>query len=182
MLNELVLEDLVRVLGFLYERGLCVVERHTGAISSSCGARVKKRGHGSGRFATHPRPFTMGKSIRSKAKRTHRRTKRETGVFAAQDAARLQRLSAKLAARLDADPEPIDGNEAGRCSDLDDPFLALGVVDQDDLTHCCSLPGRAGLPSEFWRALERAALQPPSPSPSFILDKHADSSDNRGEW
>ncbi|EJD53863.1 hypothetical protein AURDEDRAFT_52840 [Auricularia subglabra TFB-10046 SS5] len=50
----------------------------------------------------------MGKSIRSKAKRTHRRTKRESGVFAAQDAARLQRLSLKLTARKDA---PVEQDE-----------------------------------------------------------------------
>lgn len=42
----------------------------------------------------------MAKSLRSKAKRTFRRVKRETGVFAAADAARLHRLSAKLQAKI----------------------------------------------------------------------------------
>ncbi|KAG9099799.1 hypothetical protein FRC06_004831 [Ceratobasidium sp. 370] len=47
----------------------------------------------------------MAKSMRSKSKRSFRRTKRESGVFAAADAARLERLNRKLAAKLNADKD-----------------------------------------------------------------------------
>ena len=47
----------------------------------------------------------MAKSMRSKTKRAFRRTKREAGVFAAADAARLERLSKKLAAKVAADKD-----------------------------------------------------------------------------
>ncbi|EUC53726.1 genomic scaffold, msy-sf-9 protein, putative [Rhizoctonia solani AG-3 Rhs1AP] len=47
----------------------------------------------------------MAKSTRSKSKRAFRRHKREDGVYAATDAARLQRLSAKLAAKISADKD-----------------------------------------------------------------------------
>ncbi|KDQ10008.1 hypothetical protein BOTBODRAFT_36630 [Botryobasidium botryosum FD-172 SS1] len=47
----------------------------------------------------------MAKSTRSKVKRSFRRTKRETGVFAAHDAARLQRLSAKLKSVVEKDKD-----------------------------------------------------------------------------
>lgn len=40
----------------------------------------------------------MGKSIRSKTKRTYRAKKRDNGVYAATEAARLERLNAKLTA------------------------------------------------------------------------------------
>lgn len=42
----------------------------------------------------------MAKSLRSKTKRAFRRVKRESGVFAAADAARLHRLSSKLQAKI----------------------------------------------------------------------------------
>ncbi|KAG8685712.1 hypothetical protein FRC08_012950 [Ceratobasidium sp. 394] len=47
----------------------------------------------------------MAKSMRSKSKRSFRRTKRESGVFAAADAARLERLNRKLAAKVNADKD-----------------------------------------------------------------------------
>lgn len=47
----------------------------------------------------------MAKSMRSKTKRSFRRTKREAGVFAAADAARLERLSKKLADKVVADKD-----------------------------------------------------------------------------
>ncbi|KAF8708230.1 hypothetical protein RHS03_04272, partial [Rhizoctonia solani] len=51
----------------------------------------------------------MAKSMRSKSKRAFRRTKREEGVYAAVHAARLERLSSKLAAKVSADK---DGDQA----------------------------------------------------------------------
>ncbi|KAG8694630.1 hypothetical protein FRC09_009724 [Ceratobasidium sp. 395] len=47
----------------------------------------------------------MAKSMRSKSKRTFRRTKRESGVFAAAHAARLERINQKLAAKVNADKD-----------------------------------------------------------------------------
>jgi hypothetical protein len=47
----------------------------------------------------------MAKSMRSKTKRSFRRTKRESGVFAAADAARLERLNRRLAAKVSADKD-----------------------------------------------------------------------------
>ncbi|KAH7345259.1 hypothetical protein B0J17DRAFT_639046 [Rhizoctonia solani] len=51
----------------------------------------------------------MAKSTRSKSKRAFRRTKREEGVYAAVHAARLERLSSKLVAKISADK---DGDQA----------------------------------------------------------------------
>jgi hypothetical protein len=52
----------------------------------------------------------MAKSMRSKSKRAFRRTKRETGVYAAADAARLERLSSRLAAKVVAAEADQDGD------------------------------------------------------------------------
>ncbi|KAB5593639.1 hypothetical protein CTheo_2932 [Ceratobasidium theobromae] len=47
----------------------------------------------------------MAKSMRSKSKRAFRRIKRESGVYAAAHAARLERLSSKLAAKINQDKD-----------------------------------------------------------------------------
>lgn len=83
----------------------------------------------------------MAKSLRSKTKRTFRRVKRESGVFAAADAARLHRLSAKLKAKIGTDkdgdvllPQLVDDaaegkeTEEGWCW-----FAILGLLDPDTL-------------------------------------------------
>ncbi|KAG8747227.1 hypothetical protein FRC10_001843 [Ceratobasidium sp. 414] len=57
----------------------------------------------------------MAKSMRSKSKRSFRRTKRESGVFAAADAARLERLNRKLTAKVNADKDgdaPMEEEQA----------------------------------------------------------------------
>ena len=54
----------------------------------------------------------MAKSTRSKVKRSYRAKKREEGVYAANEAARLQRLSTKLAAIRDGEKPELDA-EAG---------------------------------------------------------------------
>ncbi|GAW01863.1 hypothetical protein LENED_003484 [Lentinula edodes] len=62
----------------------------------------------------------MAKSLRSKVKRDFRSKKREAGVYAAAEAARLHRLNAKLGAVVSKDK---DGDEA-----LDDNIIdAAGV-------------------------------------------------------
>ncbi|KAF8076168.1 hypothetical protein FPV67DRAFT_1470596 [Lyophyllum atratum] len=61
----------------------------------------------------------MAKSIRSKAKRTFRSKKRDSGVYAATEAARLHRLNAKLVAVASKDKEgdvpiqDLNGDEDG---------------------------------------------------------------------
>ncbi|PIL36798.1 hypothetical protein GSI_00488 [Ganoderma sinense ZZ0214-1] len=98
----------------------------------------------------------MAKSTRSKVKRHFRAKKREEGVYAATEAARLHRLSMKLktlAAQEVEDEEMPEGEdrpenaEAERMDDaagwwsspdsiVDPPlwFAALGLVDPDDIS------------------------------------------------
>jgi len=53
----------------------------------------------------------MAKSTRSKVKRHFRAKKREDGVYAVAEAARVNRLHAKLRAKVLAAPEPHDEND-----------------------------------------------------------------------
>lgn len=97
----------------------------------------------------------MAKSTRSKTKRSYRKVKREDGVFAATHAARLERLSNKLAAIAQtAKPKPLnDDSEASEGEDAMDqqgwPVFALfGLVDQDEISaldwHPLPLKNRTG--------------------------------------
>lgn len=56
----------------------------------------------------------MAKSMRSKVKRSFRRSKREvaTSAYHAVDAARLERLSSKLRAKFDDEPATRDGDDS----------------------------------------------------------------------
>jgi len=74
----------------------------------------------------------MAKSMRSKSKRSFRRTKRETGVYAVTHAARIDRLSAKLVAKINQDAdgdvkigEPLEngGSEEAVGCELLDMFI-----------------------------------------------------------
>lgn len=74
----------------------------------------------------------MAKSLRSKTKRSFRRIKREESVFAVAHAARLERLSSKLADIKSQPPpqreeEEREGDEAGWYYSL------LGLVDPDGI-------------------------------------------------
>ncbi|KAG6911643.1 hypothetical protein DXG01_007893 [Tephrocybe rancida] len=80
----------------------------------------------------------MAKSIRSKAKRTFRNKKREDGVYAATEAARLHRLNAKLVATTSKDREGdihiqnVEGVEddiLGWCW-----LTTFGLLDPGDIT------------------------------------------------
>ena len=78
----------------------------------------------------------MAKSLRSKTKRSFRNKKREDGIYAATEAARLNRLNEKLAAAATKDKDgdvPIDAEEGdeslGLCS-----LLIFGLLDQNDIT------------------------------------------------
>ncbi|KAF8505511.1 hypothetical protein F5888DRAFT_443240 [Russula emetica] len=70
----------------------------------------------------------MAKSTRSKVKRTFRAKKRTQGAFAVADAARLQRLNAKLHALTAAAAEEEEGEEGGEKEQQD---LDLPVKDAD---------------------------------------------------
>jgi Protein of unknown function (DUF2423) len=84
----------------------------------------------------------MAKSTRSKVKRAFRAKKRTEGVFAAADAARLQRLNAKLHAQS-ATATATGGGQGGGDSDheeeqdVDMPgsswFAAFGLLDHQDI-------------------------------------------------
>jgi hypothetical protein len=82
----------------------------------------------------------MAKSLRSKTKRTYRNKKREEGVYAATEAARLHRLNSKLMAvakgvEADDDDSMAQDGETGEADPLGWCWFAtLGVLDADDLT------------------------------------------------
>ena len=81
----------------------------------------------------------MAKSTRSKVKRAFRAKKRTEGVFAAADAARLQRLNSKLRALTStatAVPGEEDGEEEEQNVDMPGScwFAALGLVDHQNIS------------------------------------------------
>ena len=83
---------------------------------------------------------TMAKSTRSKLKRAFRAKKRTEGVYAATDAARLQRLNAKLRTLTTptAKEEKEEGEEDEQEQDADMPgscwFATLGLLDHQDIS------------------------------------------------
>ena len=91
----------------------------------------------------------MAKSTRSKVKRHFRAKKREQGVYAATEAARLHRLNMKLKALItteeggDEDAQMLEEGAEGEKGEWVDEspagwspfwFAALGLVDPDDIT------------------------------------------------
>ncbi|KAG6820439.1 hypothetical protein H0H93_000435 [Arthromyces matolae] len=82
---------------------------------------------------------SMAKSIRSKTKRSYRNKKREDSVYAANEAARLHRLNAKLAVTVSKDVEGdvVIGQE-DEGDDTVNPgwfwFTTFGLLDSDDVT------------------------------------------------
>lgn len=99
----------------------------------------------------------MAKSTRSKVKRAFRSKKRESGVYAATEAARLQRLSMKLhqAMRKDQDGDAeVDTTE----QNAEDPgwywFARFGMLDPNDIT----LDNLSSTPSHSTRIWEGATL------------------------
>lgn len=80
----------------------------------------------------------MAKSTRSKVKRAYRAKKRDDSVYAAIEAARLERLSSKLRAVRDADQEgdvelaDVEGQESTPAPGSS-WFLLLGLVDHRDV-------------------------------------------------
>lgn len=86
----------------------------------------------------------MAKSLRSKVKRSYRAKKREDGVYAASEAARLHRLNAKLKSTVDTALQriPEDAEEEDAVKDAEeqqDPsgwswFATFGLLDACDIT------------------------------------------------
>lgn len=102
-------------------------------------------------------PTAMAKSTRSKVKRSFRSKKRESGVYAATEAARLQRLNTKLQLTIqddqggETDVDPIEAT-------ADNPgwswFVQLGMLDSSDVT----LDNLSNFPSHSSRIWEGATL------------------------
>ncbi len=92
--------------------------------------------------STSLQQLLMAKSTRSKNKRSFRRSKREDGVYAATNAARLKRLSQKLATIAQVSNQKSSTDETESQEDLQDMthdqgwqlFALFGLVDQDELT------------------------------------------------
>lgn len=81
----------------------------------------------------------MAKSLRSKTKRSFRNKKREEGIYAATEAARLNRLNSKLVATASKDKDgdvPIgDAEEEEGDESLGWCWLPIfGLLDQNDIT------------------------------------------------
>lgn len=91
----------------------------------------------------------MAKSTRSKVKRSFRRSKREvaTSAYHAIDAARLERLSAKLRSKFDDDAAEQDGDDSEVAmkdvvEDVDEAgmpigwldFAVFGLIDHDEIS------------------------------------------------
>src|ERR1700722_6745520 len=77
--------------------------------------------------------MSMAKSTRSKVKRSFRSKKREEGVYAATEAARLHRLNAKLTSIAMKnnlqEEEQGDGDSLGWCW-----FATFGLLDPNEVT------------------------------------------------
>ena len=83
----------------------------------------------------------MAKSLRSKVKRDFRSKKRETGTYAATEAARLNRLSAKLASAISKKTKQDEGEgDDMQVAAEGEPgwspswFATFGLLDATDIT------------------------------------------------
>lgn len=79
----------------------------------------------------------MAKSTRSKVKRAYRAKKREAGVYAAAEAARLNRLNAKLAQIIAGSEEDMPLDNSGGDDDIPPglfSFPVFGLLDSNNIT------------------------------------------------
>ncbi|KAF4619814.1 hypothetical protein D9613_005583 [Agrocybe pediades] len=105
----------------------------------------------------------MAKSLRSKTKRAFRSKKRESGVYAAVHAARLQRLNQKLVSitKQDADGDVVVGDAEEEVQDVPGWcwLSTLGLLHHEDITpesmdHLVrGCPGLSGSPNLMERSL-----------------------------
>lgn len=90
-------------------------------------------------FPSNKQVPAMAKSTRSKVKRTFRAKKRKEGAFAVADAARLQRLNAKLRALTNSavakEGEEEEGEKEQQDGDLPGSswFAAFGLLNHQDI-------------------------------------------------
>ncbi|KAK7470876.1 hypothetical protein VKT23_002292 [Stygiomarasmius scandens] len=118
----------------------------------------------------------MAKSLRSKVKRDFRSKKREAGVYAATEAARLARLNAKLlstvskdkkefagkGAEVDENEMPVEENSAETSNNADDSMqLDQSPVDDEKSTRI-STHGPRGSRREQWRLSKGLSARPAS--------------------
>ncbi|KAK0231026.1 hypothetical protein IW262DRAFT_1291994 [Armillaria fumosa] len=115
----------------------------------------------------------MAKSLRSKTKRDFRSKKREDGIYAATEAARLHRLNAKLMAVIskdkdgdipleDAEGEVEDSTVPQDTQDNDTPLQESMEVDTPGGVTRVSTHGRRGSRREEWRASKGLPTRPKS--------------------
>ncbi|KAK0206313.1 hypothetical protein DFS33DRAFT_1313892 [Desarmillaria ectypa] len=113
----------------------------------------------------------MAKSLRSKTKREFRSKKREDGIYAATEAARLHRLNAKLMAVIsdgdvplgDAEGEVEDSTVPQDTQDNDTPPQESMEVDTPGTGATrISTHGRRGSRREEWRASKGLPVRPKS--------------------
>ncbi|KAK0468116.1 uncharacterized protein EV420DRAFT_447305 [Desarmillaria tabescens] len=116
----------------------------------------------------------MAKSLRSKTKRDYRSKKREDGIYAATEAARLHRLNAKLMAVIskdkdgdiplgDAEGEVEDSTVPQDTPDNDTPLQESMEVDTPSTGAIrISTHGRRGSRREEWRASKGLPVRPKS--------------------
>ncbi|KZP24666.1 hypothetical protein FIBSPDRAFT_856872 [Athelia psychrophila] len=108
----------------------------------------------------------MAKSMRSKVKRSHRTKKREDGVYAATEAARLDRLHSKLVAVKDARKEDAERGEDEM--DVPDDEVAKGTnglaeeMEVDGKSTKISTHGPRGSRNEQWRLSKGMTPRPQS--------------------
>ncbi|KAI6047380.1 hypothetical protein EDC04DRAFT_3085964 [Pisolithus marmoratus] len=110
----------------------------------------------------------MAKSLRSKVKRAFRAKKRTEGVYAAVEAARLNRLNVKLAGVISKQHK--EGSEAG-----DDPDTLVLDGHGDD-------PSRQATPHENPMDLDGSERAQAHPETSDRVSTHGPRGSRREEW
>jgi len=116
----------------------------------------------------------MAKSLRSKTKRHYRNKKREDGVFAVHNAARLERLSSKLTKIRGTDKndllQEVDGDEEKADGDMEEDVLQdkskpdTMEIEGQSTTESpkVSTHGRTPSRREEWRLAKGKAAKPKS--------------------
>ncbi|KAJ7047559.1 hypothetical protein C8F04DRAFT_12567 [Mycena alexandri] len=105
----------------------------------------------------------MAKSTRSKVKRSFRSKKRETGIYAATEAARLNRLHAKLssvASRADTDGMEDDEDLPAEDANQDSALEADSMQVDAEGSKKISTHGPRGSRREEWRTSKGLTARP----------------------
>ncbi|KAJ7368099.1 hypothetical protein DFH08DRAFT_830315 [Mycena albidolilacea] len=108
----------------------------------------------------------MAKSTRSKVKRSFRASKRETGIYAATEAARLNRLHAKLSAVAsrdipqDEEEGAMEGDDELRAEEANPDAAESMQVDGEGSSKKISTHGPRGSRREEWRTSKGLTAKP----------------------